>query len=46
MEAARKNNDIMYKLKEKNEELNDEVNRWRKDNALIIIIFHQKKNKI
>ena len=35
MEAARKNNDIMNKLKEKNEELNDEANRLRKDNALM-----------
>ena len=35
IEAARKNNDLISKLKEKNEELNDQTNRLRKDNALL-----------
>ena len=35
VESARKNNDLINKLKEKNEELNDEANRLRKDNALM-----------
>ena len=34
-EVARKSNDIIQKLKERNEELTDESNKLRKDNVLM-----------
>ena len=35
VENARKTSDLINKLKEKNDELTDEANRLRKDNALM-----------